>query len=89
VSETDPMLDELRRRISENDRRLVEAVNTRIELVRRVKEHKASRGVDFLDPERERQMLADLERTNTGPLSASGLRTFFAGLLELTKKEVS
>ena len=88
MSEPDPILDELRERISANDRRLVEGVNTRLELVRQVKQHKESHGIDFLDPERERKMFADLERANRGPLSSAGLQKFFAGLLELTKNEL-
>jgi chorismate mutase len=89
VTDPDPILDELRQQISENDRRLVDGLNTRLELVRRVKAHKESQGIDFIDPDRERQMFADLERANRGPLSSVGLHAFFAGLLELTKKEIS
>jgi chorismate mutase len=90
---TDPASDrtvrQLRGEISEVDQSIVEAVNARLELVTRLKRYKASQGIPFLDPDRERQLLADLSRANRGPLSAEGLRELYAGLLDLTKREVT
>ena len=40
-------IDELRRQISENDRAIVDALNTRLELVARIKQEKAARGIEF------------------------------------------
>ena len=84
---TDP-IDELRRQISANDRAIVEALNTRLQLVARIKEVKAERGIDFLDPEREASMLRELEQANRGPLTPEGLREIFQEILDLTKREV-
>jgi chorismate mutase len=89
VSELDPTIERLRERISANDRELIERVNDRLRLVAEMKAYKASRGIDFLDPERERRMLDDLRRENGGPLSEQGLMTFFAALLALTKNELA
>jgi len=88
VSEPDPIIRQLREQISDNDRRLMEAVNKRLELVARLKRYKESRGIGFVDPEREEWMLQYLQRANRGPVSAEGLREFFARVLELTKREV-
>lgn len=85
----DPVLRELREQISATDRAILDAVNARLELVARIKEYKESRGIGFLDPEREQSMLRDLADENSGPLSAEGLRELFAGILDLTKREVS
>ena len=85
----DPVLREFRDRISETDRAILDAVNTRLELVARIKAHKESHGIAFLDPDRERSMLEDLTRVNGGPLSAGGLRELFGTILDLTKREVS
>ena len=85
----DPVLRELREQISGTDRTILDAVNARLELVARIKAHKESRGIGFLDPERERSMLDDLTRLNQGPLSAGGLRELFGTILDLTKREVS
>jgi len=70
VSEPDPVLSQFREQVSETDRAILGAVNMRLELVAQIKAYKASRGIDFFDPERERSMLDDLARTNAGPLSA-------------------
>jgi len=85
----DPIIRQLRDSISDNDRKLVEALNKRLELVARLKRYKESRGIGFVDPEREEWMLSYLQRANRGPLSADGLREFFGRILDLTKREVS
>ena len=85
---SDPRVRELREEITSTDHEIVSAVNRRLELVRRLKEHKAAMGYDFLDKGREEALLAELERENGGPLSANGLRELHAELLDLTKREV-
>ena len=88
MSEPDPFIRQLREQISDNDRALVEAINTRLKLVARLKGYKESRGLSFVDPEREEWMLQYLSRANRGPLSSDGLREIFEELLDLTKREV-
>jgi chorismate mutase len=89
VSEQDPIIRQLREQISDTDRKLVEALNTRLELVARLKKYKESHGIGFVDPEREEWMLSYLQRANRGPLTSDGLRAFFTDVLDLTKNEVS
>jgi len=89
VSEVDPIMRQLREAISDNDRKLVEALNKRLELVARLKQYKESHGIGFVDPEREEWILSYLQRANRGPMSAEGLREFFTQVLDLTKREVS
>jgi chorismate mutase len=84
----DPLIRQLREQISDADRTIVEAVNARLKLVARLKAYKESRGLSFVDPEREEWMLNYLTRANRGPLSAEGLREIFAEVLDLTKREV-
>ena len=86
---TDPLVRQLREQISDNDRAIVDAINKRLKLVARLKEYKASRGFEFVDPNREDWMIRYLERANGGPLSGDGLRELFAQILALTKREVS
>jgi chorismate mutase len=88
VIEQDPLIRQLREQISDNDRAIVEAVNTRLKLVARLKGYKESRGLSFVDPDREEWMLQYLARANRGPLSEDGLRRMFDDLLDLTKREV-
>jgi chorismate mutase len=85
----DPVVRQLREQISDNDLAIVEAVNKRLRLVARLKEYKASRGFEFVDPDREDWMVNYLVRANRGPLSDQGLREIFSALLELTKREVA
>jgi chorismate mutase len=66
----------------------VEAINTRLKLVARLKRYKEERGLEFVDLEREEWMLNYLLRANRGPLSAEGLRELFMKILDLTKREV-
>ena len=85
----DPIIRQLREAISDNDRKLMETLNKRLELVGRLKRYKDSRGIGFVDPEREEWIMSYLQRANRGPLSADGVREFFTRVLELTKREVS
>jgi chorismate mutase len=85
----DPLIRQLRQQVSDNDRALVEAINARLRLVAKLKNYKESRGIDFVDPEREEWMLRDLSRANRGPLSQEGLEQIYAAILDLTKREVS
>lgn len=86
---SDPTVRRLRDEISDVDRAILESVNARLELVARLKRHKAELGIAFVDPDRERELLAELSGANSGPLSEDGLRAFFGELLELTKREVT
>ena len=87
VSE-DPLIKQLRQQISDTDRSIVDAFNARLRLVARLKGYKESRGMDFVDPEREEWMLQYLTRANRGPLSHDGLQELFEEILDLTKREV-
>jgi chorismate mutase len=84
----DPLIRQLRQQISDTDRSIVDAMNARLRLVARLKSYKESRGIGFVDPEREEWMLQYLQRANRGPLSADGLHELFEEILDLTKREV-
>jgi chorismate mutase/prephenate dehydratase len=86
--DTDPFVDDMRRKITELDRSIFAALNRRLELVAELKRHKDERGYSFLDPGREQRMVDDQLEANPGPLSADGLRAFYAELLALVKREV-
>ena len=88
-SENDPVIRQLREQLSDNDVRIVQAINVRLQLVARLKRVKEQRGIGFLDPAREEWMLQYLTRANRGPLSAEGLSEIYHELLDLTKREVA
>lgn len=86
---SDPVVRRLRDEITDLDRTILDAVNRRLELVSRLRRHKQSVGIPFVDPDRERELLEELASANGGPLSSEGLRELVHGLLDLTKREVS
>jgi chorismate mutase len=88
MSEQDPLIKQLREQISDNDRAIIDAINARLKLVASLKSYKESRGISFVDPEREEWMMQYLSRANRGPLSADGLREIMEEILDLTKREV-
>jgi chorismate mutase len=88
MTENDPFIRQVREQISDNDRAIVDAINARLKLVARLKGYKESRGLDFVDPDREEWMLQYLARANRGPLSSDGLRELFEEILALSKREV-
>jgi chorismate mutase len=88
MADDDPRIAQLREQLTANDVEIVEAVNTRLELVARLKQVKEERGIDFLDPAREQWLLEYLADANRGPLSAEGLHELYTTLLDLTKREL-
>ena len=84
----DPRINELREQLADNDVKIVEALNARLELVAQLKRVKEEIGADFLDPAREEWLLQHLASTNRGPLSEEGLREIYTELLALTKREL-
>jgi chorismate mutase len=89
MAASDPLIRQLREQLSDVDRTLVEAVNARLKIVAQLKRYKESRGIEFVDPEREEWMFSYLLRANRGPLSEDGLRELYAEVLDLTKREVA
>src|SRR5436190_1180856 len=61
-------LESLRNEISELDRRLLELLNRRLELVTAVRDYKDTAGERWIDSDREAELLEALVATNAGPL---------------------
>ncbi len=78
----------MRDEIAAIDREVLDALNRRLALVRRVNEHKAATGAPAIDARREAELLAELSRANRGPLSEEGVRTAFSALLDVMKQEL-
>jgi prephenate dehydrogenase len=82
-------LETLRSEISELDRRLLELLNRRLELVASVRDYKDSAGERWIDPEREADLLQALVAANPGPLSERGVTSIFSAVLDVLKQEVA
>ncbi len=89
IERPDEELAALRERVAAADRAILEALNQRIELVRRVRRHKAEHGIPFVDAGQEQRLVATLAEANPGPLSEPALRELFSYVLALTKREVA
>ncbi len=89
MSEPTPELRELRTEIAEIDRAVLEALNRRLELVMRVREHKQDAGTRFVDAEREAELLGELAALNHGPLSDRAVRSLFSAVLDVMKQETA
>jgi chorismate mutase len=87
-ADRDPVLWDLRAQIAANDLALLAAVNRRLELVRRLKEHKDTHGIEFIDRAQEDALVERLAAENSGPLSPEAVRELYRTLLELTKREL-
>jgi prephenate dehydrogenase len=79
----------LRNEISELDRRLLELLNRRLELVASVRNYKDAAGERWIDPEREAELLQALVAANPGPLSERGVTSIFSAVLDVLKQEVA
>ena len=84
---TDAVTD-AREAIDAIDRSLLTAVNRRLELVRKLHEHKRTTGMPMRDPAREEAMVARLRDENEGPLSDDGVADLVHFVLGLTRKEL-
>jgi len=82
-------LEALRTEISELDRRLLELLNRRLELVAAVRDYKDASGERWIDPEREAELLQALVAANPGPLTERGVRSIFSAILDVLKQEVA
>src|SRR3954451_21959304 len=85
---SDPELARLRAEIAGIDREVLDALNRRMGLVRRVSEHKVDTGAPAIDARREAELLSELAAANAGPLSEQGVRTAFSALLDVMKQEL-
>jgi prephenate dehydrogenase len=81
-------LNRLREEIGALDRTVLETLNRRLELVRRVTRHKQETGTPIIDAEREAELLRELADANAGPLSERAVQGVFAAVLDVMKQEV-
>ena len=85
----DHLIRQMRDQVIDNDLKLIQAINTRLTLVQRLRDYKASKGLDFVDADREEWMHRYLQGANKGPLSTEGLTEIYGHVLQLTKDETA
>ena len=75
-------VEDWRRKIDEIDRKLVELLNERSRCVVEIGRLKKTDGSPLYQPDREREVLAGVERANRGPLSGAAIRRLFERILD-------
>jgi len=75
-------IDDWRRRIDEIDRQLVELLNERSQCAAEIGHRKLQANLPLYQPEREKEVLANAERNNRGPLPDTAIRRLFERILD-------
>ena len=86
---TDPVVRNYREKISDNDLKILEALNKRLALVKSLKDYKDAHGISFYDAAQEDWVVTYLSRANRGPLSNEGLREIYGLILQRIKQEAA
>ena len=85
----DPVIKHYREQISDNDVKILDALNKRIRLVKSLKDYKEAQGLSFYDAAQEDWVITYLCRANRGPLSNEGLREIYSLVLQVAKREAA
>ena len=89
TASTDPVIRQYREQISDNDLKILEALNKRVKLVKSLKDYKDAHGISFYDAAQEDWVITYLSRANRGPLSNDGLREIYGLILRRIKQEAA
>ena len=80
-AETQEKVRELRERVDEVDRELIEALSERARIVQEIMALKARAGAPVYDPRREEDILRSVVERNPGPIYDSSMRDIFELIL--------
>ncbi len=75
-------LADLRRRIDELDRKLVQLLNERSQCALEIGKLKHQANLPLYQPEREKEVLQNAEQNNKGPLSHAAIRRLFERIID-------
>jgi chorismate mutase len=75
-------IDDWRRRIDELDQQLVKLLNERAQCALEIGHEKHRKGLPVYQPERENEILSNVERVNTGPLADTAVRRLFERIID-------
>jgi chorismate mutase len=85
----DPVVQQFREQISDNDLAILDALNRRLSLVQKLHAYKREQGYDVIDQSREDWMLAYITRANRGPLGDAAVRDLWPQLVHLITAEAA
>ena len=75
-------LSDWRRQIDEIDRKLVELLNQRSGCALEIGKLKQAQNLPLYQPDREREVLENAERSNPGPLTDAAIRRLFERIID-------
>ncbi|MGB0034585.1 MAG: chorismate mutase [Candidatus Acidiferrales bacterium] len=75
-------IDDRRRLIDEIDKKLVELLNERARCAMEIGHLKRSQDLPVYQPEREQEILDNVERLNHGPLEGTAIRRLFERVID-------
>jgi chorismate mutase len=79
---TGKTIDDWRRRIDAIDQKLVELLNERAQCAMEIGHLKRSQGLPVYQPDREQEILANIESANRGPLEDTAVRRLFERVID-------
>jgi chorismate mutase len=86
-AEPDPVIRQFREQISDNDLKIIDAINRRIKLVNQLWGYKRGQGLDVYAPAQEDWLLTYAARANKGPLSRDALIEIYRHVIEVSQHE--
>ncbi|MDO8588556.1 MAG: prephenate dehydratase [Armatimonadota bacterium] len=78
-------ISEIRQKIDETDRRIVELLNERAELAIEIGKKKAKKSSNVFVPEREQQVFSRVTKSNHGPLPSSAITAIFREIISASR----
>jgi len=75
-------IDDWRRKIDELDQELVKLLNERARCALEIGREKHRMGLPVYQPERESEILSNVERVNAGPLADTAIRRLFERIID-------
>ena len=72
-------------KIDELDRRLVELLNERAQAAHEIGKLKRNTSLPIYEPEREREVIANVQRSNTGPLGERDLGQIYERIMDVMR----
>ena len=79
-------IDDLRQRIDWLDEQIVRLLNARAECALQVGHLKKALGLEIYQPGREREVLGNVQRLNTGPLDDGAIRRLFERVIDEARR---
>ncbi|MBA2303133.1 MAG: chorismate mutase [Acidobacteria bacterium] len=79
-------IDELRRRIDEIDRRLVDLLNARAACALAIGQAKKVAGMSVYQPDREAEVLTHVQTINQGPLDNGAMKRLFERVIDEARR---